>query len=247
MFSHMDAQHYQQLLEADGERIADVATGNLDSPMPALGDWTVRDLVAHTGGVYAFATANVLADATEMTRPGPEGAAPDGDAIIGWFRERQAAVLEALRTADPASTCWTFAGTRPRAFWTRRMAHETSVHRWDVEHALGVTTAIDPALAKDGIDEYTEVSLRYSTSRPNRTYPDKTLHLHATDIEGEWMLARGDDGSVVVTAEHGKGDAAVRGTAEALLLWVWGRPVAADELQIFGDEDVVAEWAALAP
>lgn len=243
----MDSQQYLQQFEADSERIAAVAATGLDSPISFLGDWTVRDLVAHTGAVFAFATANVLSDATEVTSPGEEAQAPDGDAIVGWFRERRAAILDALQTADLDSTGWTFAGMAPRSFWARRMAHETSVHRWDAEQALGETTPIDAAIAKDGIDEYTEVSLRFSTSRPNRIYPDKTLHLHATDIEGEWMLARADDGSVVVTAEHGKGDAAVRGTAEALLLWVWGRPVADGELQIFGDHDVVAAWAALAP
>jgi len=247
MFWGMDAQQYLQHFEADSERIADLAQANLDAPIAALGDWTVRDLVAHVGGVYAFATANVVADATEVTRPGAEAAAPEGDEIIGWFHERRAAVLDALRSADLTATGWTFAGMEPRAFWVRRMAQETLVHRCDVEMAVGETSVIDPALAVDGIDEYTEVSLRFSTSRPNRTYPDKTLHLHSTDVEGEWMLARGDDGSVVVTHEHGKGDAAVRGPAGALLLWVWGRPVKADELQIFGDEAVVAAWAALAP
>lgn len=243
----MDVETYLQRFEADSARIADIVPRGLETAVPFLGDWTVRDLVAHVGAVYAFANANLIAQATEVTSPGSVGAAPDDEQLIAWFLERREVLQQSLRSADLAAEGWTFAGMRPGSFWVRRMAHETAVHLWDAETALGAATAMDPAMAKDGIDEYADISLRHSSSRPDRTYPDSTLHLHCTDTEGEWMFARDEDGSVVVTEEHGKGDAAVRGTAESLLLWVWGRPVAADQLQIFGDEDVAAAWRALAP
>jgi len=243
----MDPETYLQHFDADSERIAEVASTGLGTAIPFLGTWTVRDLVAHTGAVYAFARANLVAHAVEVTAAGAEAQAPEGDEIIPWFRNRRDAVGEAMRAADLAAEGWTFAGRRPGSFWVRRMAHETAVHRLDAEAALGVPTPFAPALAKDAIDEYTEISLRYSSSRPDREYPAQTLHLHCTDIEGEWMLARAADGSVVVTAEHGKGDAAVRGMAETLLRWIWGRPVADDQVELFGDPDVAAAWAALAP
>jgi len=53
-----------------------------------------------------------------------------------------------------------------------------------------------------------------------------------------------DQGGLTVTHEHGKGDAAVRGPASQLLLWIWGRPVS--EVQVFGDDAVAAAWQALA-
>jgi hypothetical protein len=59
------------------------------------------------------------------------------------------------------------------------------------------------------------------------------------------MLVADSNGELRVTHEHGKGDAAVRGPASELLLWVWGRPT--HDLQIFGDEAVAAAWRALAP
>jgi hypothetical protein len=59
------------------------------------------------------------------------------------------------------------------------------------------------------------------------------VHLHATDADGEWLL-RFDEGTVAVEARHAKGDAAVRGSAASLLLWLWGR-VALDELEVLGD------------
>ena len=128
------------------------------------------------------------------------------------------------------------------------MASETAVHRWDAEAALrpiAEVTPIDGDLATDAIDEYLAVSLRFSSSRPDRVYPDHSLHLHRGDGPGEWMLVADSNGELRVTHEHDKGDAAVRGPASELLLWVWGRPT--HDLQIFGDEAVAAAWRALAP
>ena len=48
-----------------------------------------------------------------------------------------------------------------------------------------------------------------------------------------------------VTEEHAKGDAAVRGKAVQLLLFLWGR--GRDGCEVFGDESVADAWAALAP
>ena len=61
------------------------------------------------------------------------------------------------------------------------MVAETAVHRWDAQGAGGNASPIAPEVASDGIDEYTEVGLRFSGSRPNRVYPAQSLHLHCTD------------------------------------------------------------------
>ncbi len=62
---------------------------------------------------------------------------------------------------------------------------------------------------------------------PGRRSATRTIHLHCTDGEGEWLITRaGDD--VVVTREHAKGDVAARGTASDLLLFLWGRVPATD-------------------
>jgi hypothetical protein len=59
------------------------------------------------------------------------------------------------------------------------------------------------------------------------------VHLHATDVEGEWLVTLGGS-TVAVEHGHAKGDAAVRGTAADLHLWLWGR-VPLDRLEVFGD------------
>jgi predicted lipid carrier protein YhbT len=66
------------------------------------------------------------------------------------------------------------------------------------------------------------------------------VHLHCTDTEGEWVVAR-RDGALTVTPEHAKGDVAARGGASELLLFLWGR-TPADALEVFGDADLLARF-----
>ena len=115
------------------------------------------------------------------------------------------------------------------------MAHETSVHRWDAELAAGEARPIDPELASDGVDEFLNVMLlqpRFSSAPI-----EGSVHLHATDTPGEWLVREQEDGTLVVTAEHAKGDAALRGAASDLLLALWGR-VGSDALEVIGDRAV---------
>jgi hypothetical protein len=116
------------------------------------------------------------------------------------------------------------------------MAQETSVHRWDA-----VGGELDAEMAVDGVDELLEL---FVPRLPAERFADTTpasLHLHATDAEGEWMVHLGPDG---VRFEHGhaKGDVALRGTAADLLLWVWNRVPADDRFEVFGDPTPLGSW-----
>ncbi len=64
-----------------------------------------------------------------------------------------------------------------------------------------------------------------------------TVHLHSTDVDGEWLVGLGSSG-LEVTHEHAKGDLAIRGTASDLELLLYGRP-ALGEVEYFGDEHLV--------
>lgn len=240
----MTPQQFLDHVASESAHFAGASAGSLDVPVEFLGDWTVHDLVAHLGQVYSNVIGIVAPDA-EPPSPPPESGS---DTINEWFAERRTTLLTSLSSARDDDPAETFAGTRTVAWWKRRLAHETAVHRWDVDAAIegsSATAPIDSDLAADGIDEYLEGSLVFSSSRPNRTYPDRSLHLHRSDGPGEWMLVGDGHGGVTVSHEHGKGDAAVRGPASALLLWVWGRPT--DDVEIFGDAEVAAAWRALAP
>jgi predicted lipid carrier protein YhbT len=126
-------------------------------------------------------------------------------------------------------------------FWLRRQAQETAVHRWDAQCAAGTPTPLDPAVALDGIEELFDVQFPQLLALPDRAGTDLggSIHLHCTDIEGEWTF-RIDDGRLSMTTGHAKGDAALRGPASALLLALWRRvPRDADGLEAFGDAAVL--------
>ncbi len=238
----METSEYLAHLATESQSFIDAALAAPDAAVPQCGDWTMNDLAVHTARVWTIATVNVEAASTDPTPPGdaPEGAPAE------WLPAIRQRMLEVLGAADPAAPAWSFASAYQTAgFWQRRMTQETLVHRWDAQHAGGAAQPMDVDLARDGIDEYLSVGLRFSSARPDRTYPSTSLHLHCTDTDGEWMLVGNDGPEVTITHEHGKGDAAVRGTAEDLLLWIWNRP--GGDVQIFGDEAVASTWQQLAP
>ena len=108
------------------------------------------------------------------------------------------------------------------------MAHETAVHSWDAISASQDPPAIDGALAVDGIDEFLEFFVTATEK-----VADVTVHLHATDVDGEWFV-QVKEGRMSVRHEHAKGDVAVRGTASNLLLLLWGR-IPEAEVEVLGD------------
>jgi uncharacterized protein (TIGR03083 family) len=245
--AQMDKAQYVEVLAAESQAFIAAVVESLDAPVTHLGDWTGLDLAIHQGSIWQFATANVVAagDKPHFADPWPgEGGA--NSAIPGWLTVSRDRMLEVLTSAEPSAPARSFAENDQTAgFWQRRMVAETVVHRWDAQSIADAAQPIDPIVAADGIDEYAQVGLQYSSSRKNRIYPSTSLHLHCTDTEGEWMLI-GDDGpNVTVTREHGKGDAAIRCDASTLLLWIWGRD--AGSIEIFGDAEVATTWRMLAP
>lgn len=239
----MNKDDYIEILEAESELFLNAAAAApMGESVTHCGDWSVADLIGHQAFVWGFATANVAAGGEKTP---PATSKPDDESkLIEWAASVRSSMIETLSAADPAAPAWSFADNHTAGFWQRRMMCETVVHRWDAECAAGINTVTNPEIASEGIDEYTEVGLRFSSGRPNREYPTTSLHLHCTDTAGEWLIVGDGAHDFTVTREHAKGDAAVRGTAEALLLWIWGR---SSEVEILGDAAVADVWQKLAP
>src|SRR2546423_7287983 len=112
------------------------------------------------------------------------------------------------------------------------MLHEISVHRGDLEIALGRSPEYDPALAVDGVDEFLTVMPAAASFEPRiraLTGDGETLHLHATDADpdtaalaAEWLITLEPTG-FRWSRTHAKGAAAVRGPVSELYLFAWGR------------------------
>jgi hypothetical protein len=122
------------------------------------------------------------------------------------------------------------------------MAHETAMHRWDLQSALGPVRpdGFDPGLAADGIDEFFDVMCPLRFDFTGFGGSGETLHLHATDGDGEWLVTVGPD-SMSSRRGHEKADVAVRGPLSELYLLAWNR-IGPDDLEVFGDAELLARF-----
>lgn len=231
----MEPSEHLDAIAAESAAFADaVAVCPLTAPVSSCPGWTVEDLVFHLGAVHRFwreVVAGRLASpegVREPTRPSPEQ-------ILSWGDEQARTLHAVLAGTDPETPVWTWAERQDVGFVLRRMAHETAVHRWDAQRTAGAPSAIEPVQASDGIDEFLTVMLtdpRFSSSPLGGS-----AHVHATDTPGEWLIEDSGEGSVAVTAQHAKGDAALRGPASQLLLALWGR-LGLDDIEVIGDRSV---------
>jgi uncharacterized protein (TIGR03083 family) len=228
-------------IDTNGRALLEAVAAAPQAEVAACPGWTNRDLAKHLGNVYSFVIAQLRARNPETRAPAEPNPAPDDGDITPWFRERHQEVLATLRATPPATSVWTFGPDKTAAFFFRRMAHETAVHRWDAQRAAGALAPIDPELACDGINEAMEVFMLHR--RANEP-PESSLHIHRTDGEGEWMLVA-KDGTLTITHEHAKGDAAARGSAQDILLYLWGRGRAA--LECYGDDALIDAWGSVTP
>jgi len=192
--------------------------------------------------VHRWAAAHVREGRpTRLTaeEEGPvHGDMPDDADLVDWFRAGHAALVATLEAAPADLACWRFLpAPSPLAFWARRQAHETAVHRADAQVAAGAIDAVDQDFAVDGVDE---LLLGFYSRGRNRVQTDtpRVLAVAASDAEAAWLVHFGPDG---VRAERGAGpaDARLRAPASDLYLGLWNRwPLPEPE----GDAELLAIW-----
>jgi uncharacterized protein (TIGR03083 family) len=232
---------------ADAAALAAAARLEAGTPIPSCPEWTLAELVEHTGRTHQWATAAVVSDSVD--RPDFDavttGPGPDED-LARWYEMSAARLVDALKTAGPKKPAWTFSpNDRTATFWYRRQANEVAVHRWDAENAVGPPAPISAERAVDALDEWFDDLLPRALKRLPGSWSGETLHVHRTDGEGEWFLRLGPEGKVVVERGHQKGDLAVRGAASDLVLWAMNRlPASSERLELFGDAAIADRWAA---
>jgi len=242
---------YIEALREQGTQLADAAgRAGLDAAVPPCPPWLVKDLLRHTGYVHRWAARHVN-ECPPRILDGPAedeiltGGAPDAE-LIDWFRAGHAALVRALTAADPKLECATLMpASSPLAFWARRQAHETAIHRADAASASGVRSRFASDFAADGVDE---LIIGFGQRRKYRPSPghDGTLRVRTTDTGDAWYL-REEDGRIY--AHRGPGepagpsDCVVSGPASGLYLFLWNRS-GADEagVKVSGDPAVLASW-----
>lgn len=242
----LDRERYLRALADDARALlASAQEAGTAARVPACPDWSAGDLVYHVGNVAGFWASIVSRRVTEAGAVDfqPEPRPPD-DGLLEWSQERCARLVQALTDTPGDTPVWTWASDHSAGFLVRRMAHEFAVHRVDAEQAAGRPGAVDAELASDGIDELLEHFLgpRPVTATPDAPPVAGSVHVHCTDVAGEWLL-RFDGGTPVVTREHAKGDVALRGPASDLFLVLWHRRPP-DAVEVLGDATVLEQLLA---
>lgn len=235
----------------EGELMLNMASSRLTSEaqaeVPGCPDLTMAETLRHVGDVHR-ATRLWVRDGR---RPGHCQQFPSDEDLVGFVRTGLAELLAELDRHDPAEPCDTWwPDDRTHGFWRRRMVHETTVHRVDVEAAAGGPVhVIDPEVALDGIDELLFLWFGYRLGELQISSPQQgTVALSAGDRR--WLAIFGPGGSTarrVEAAAECSADALVTGEPMEVYLWSWGR-LPDQSVRISGDQDAVARlWAVLRP
>jgi uncharacterized protein (TIGR03083 family) len=228
---HATKDFWLAALRADGPALQDaVEEAGPDTAVPSCPGWTVAVLTAHLTAQLRWVREIVPRGTTERPDPPavPESLPEWAEALDGLRRELTG-TIETLDAVDAEHPAWNWAPQpKSAAFWQRRMAHEISIHRWDVQQAVGRAVPVETKLAADGVFEVLDTFLP-AGRRKGPTDVHGVAHLVATDAGYDWFVRlRGagiallDTGTILDSDDHHQ-QAEVAGTAGELLLTLWGR------------------------
>jgi uncharacterized protein (TIGR03083 family) len=239
--SGMEVNEHIDQLEAEGLALAAAAgRADLDALIPYLPGWTVRDVIIHVGGIHRWATGIVAEESStpETAAGAAVGTGPGDDELVEWFVAGHAGLVDTLRRAPRDVECFIFLpAPSSLAFWARRQALETAVHRADVEAVPGPAEPLDHELAIDGIDEL----LLGFGARPRSFEPGLIRLEPAESIP--WDVTLGTEKLTAVrSTEPNRADVTVSGDASDVYLWLWNRPA---NVAIIGDLAVAEQWKRL--
>lgn len=189
-----------EVIRSEGERLAQIAAGRLEIPIPQYPTWAMEGLVVHTGAALGrTAIFCRLLPRERISSPRPD---PDDD-VLAWYRTQLDDCLTELAAADLSTPVWGF-GPRPTLdFWMRRMVTETGTHRWDADQAVGEVRPLIDEVAEVGLDEVATLWMLWTGDLPGLT-------VRATDLGRSWDYAGGGE--------------IVEGTASDLYLRFMSRP-----------------------
>ncbi|MFE9019289.1 maleylpyruvate isomerase family mycothiol-dependent enzyme [Streptomyces sp. NPDC007808] len=229
---------------------------DLSTTVPTCPDWSLEQLVRHTGGALRWAELMVRTRAEEEIDeervPGAGGPEAEGDAaaLDDWLAETGEMLVGTLREAGPDAGVWGWAGAHDAGFWARRMTHELTVHRADATLAAKLPYEVAPEVAADAVDEWLQIvecAQRTIPDDPARELhrPGSSIHLHATDadaVHGEWFIDLSDE-VVAWRRGHEKATVALRGPLTAVLLAFYRRlPLDSPEVEVLGERELLEFW-----
>lgn len=237
----METVDFLDATRRDGNAFADACSAaGLAAPVPSCPDWNVADLLWHLAEVHHF-WRTIVVERRDTWEGYEQPVRPADHDLAAFYAAGLDELVDVLAAASPAHANWTWTTDHSAGWVIRRMAHETAMHRCDADEAAGRAVAVEPLLASDGIDEF--LTWFIGDTAEGAAPVGGSVHLHCTDVPGEWTVRPMPDGGAEVTREHAKGDAAIRGAAGDILLVLWRRrPLRT--VDVVGDAEVAARFVA---
>jgi uncharacterized protein (TIGR03083 family) len=243
-------KHCAEIVTQTSLMIGHLNDADVTVPVPTCPGWNVSQLARHVDGGQRWAreivAARAAAPPSDVALRDLSGATDDDPAALSASLAEAAAALAATLTqAGPHAQMWCPLDGGGSAFYARRFAHETAMHRADAALALGLGYTLEPDFAADGIDEWMELGcmpFHFEVHPWMRELlaPGRTIGLHATDTDGHWLLDLTGDVIAWRRADW-RAAAEVRAPVTDLLLTICRRrPVAG--LDIIGDAKLVDFW-----
>lgn len=222
-------------------RTAVASAPDLDARVPGCPEWTLRDLVAHLGGVQRSWAVGVQAGPAD----GPPSStdmgdiSPDSD-LLEWSTESTQLLIDALRRVGPDARCWTWWGRSDApsdsGAVARHQVEEAAVHAYDAQEAIGRPEPLPLPIALDSVAEFLVVGLGAQGPWPH----EPALLVFAATEGSTWWVDLTPEGAKLIPADGGEPVATVSGTANDLILALFGR-VQLERLQIDGDRQLVVK------
>jgi uncharacterized protein (TIGR03083 family) len=235
----MEDSEFLACLAADYGDLRDAAAAvEPATAVPSCPGWTVSDLVFHVATVYLHKVTVMRTGEWPRDWPPPGLAAEPPLAALGRTYGLLRAEFTARASSSPTPT-W-YDPDQTVAFWIRRMAQETVIHRIDAELAAGLpVTPVPAALAVDGIDEVLKRFLAFgSVGWAHEFALLKGERLAGQDGSDTITVVAGRTGwtgrtawtvrpsSGAVQVEDGGSDdprVRIEGAPDRVLRWLWGR------------------------
>jgi uncharacterized protein (TIGR03083 family) len=219
---HM-ATDYARLLEL--AKAAETGQGLADA-VPACPEWDTAKLLRHTALVYLQKALTIETGSKPQGKWAPEEIRQlDPVAMLERCYAELTAQFDSHQPTDPAES-WV-PEDQTVGFWIRRLAHETAIHRYDMETVTGATTPIDPELAVDGINEVLTVMLvgrGNNAEEPANNADPATGQTVLLESGGKaWSVTLRPTGVDISRESVTEPAARIIGNPSDVLLWMWGR------------------------
>jgi len=242
-----DEDQLLDLLDIEAAVVADlVDEARPELRVPHAPGLTVGETARHLGSVYRMTVEWIrTGDSPDSWQREPGPLQSSRDFVASGAR----ALVDELARHDPTEPCSTWwAADSTYGFWRRRMAHETAIHRGDVQEAVGRrVTSVPDDFAVDGVDEVLTLWLGHRLTVQGVVAARDGLVAVVTG-DRTWLVRITTGGIAAWRAsadDADRADAVVHGFPQQVYRWLWGRlPDKAVERD--GDREAINQmWALL--